>query len=123
MPSSRIVTIAESRVIDGVGNGAVLLGVVDGLAYVHLAPRAEARRFVNGRIENGAFVYDAELAADAVVPADAVLTVAEPAPVGDWVADAVPYYDPSPVPFKWAVFAEAEPELAEQLMPHQWAGE
>jgi hypothetical protein len=32
-------------------------------------------------------------------------------------------YDPTPQPFVWDNFAAAHPELAESLVPHQWAGE
>lgn len=32
-------------------------------------------------------------------------------------------YDPTPEPFRWDVFAEAHPDLAALLMPHQWSGE
>lgn len=110
MRSSHIVSIAPDN-IDG-GSGYVLLGEVDGLAYVHLAPWQEPRTvvFPNGDLTNPQ-------------PDGEGMQAVFESPRPSFYADATIVYDPTPAPFVWAEFAVAHPDLAASLMPHQWAGE
>jgi hypothetical protein len=110
MHSSRIVTIAPDALTEEAG--FVLLGVIDGLAYVHLAPWHEPQTvvFPNGDLTNPQ-------------PSGEGLSGVIESPLPSWATSAVVVYDPSPAPFRWDAFAAAEPDLAASLMPHQWAGE
>lgn len=110
MRSSRIVSIAPDALTEA--SGFVVLGTIDGLAYVHLAPWQEPQTIVfpNGDLTNP----QAE--------GEGMQAVVE-SPLQSWVEDAEVVYDPTPAPFRWEAFAAAEPDLAAVLMPHQWAGE
>jgi hypothetical protein len=110
MRSSRIVTIAPDALTEP--SGFVVLGTIDELAYVHLAPWQEPRAIVfpNGDLTNP----QAE--------GEGMQAVVE-SPLPSWVEDAEVVYDPTPAPFRWDEFAAAHPALADTLTPHQWAGE
>lgn len=125
MPSpSKILTVSPEYITgtDSIA-GAVPLGIIDGLAYVHVAPEAAPVRLVH----TGGNLIDAanyrEVAKGEALPEDAIAMVVGEQPPFPWGDDYTLIYDPSPAPFAWDVFTEAMPELAEQLMPHQWAGE
>lgn len=110
MRSSHIVAIDPAQVHGE--SGYVLLGEINGLAYVHLAPWQEPQAIVfpNGDLTNP------QPSGDGM---QAVIESPRPA----WADEAEVVYDPTPAPFVWAEFAAAHPELAAQLTPHQWAGE
>ena len=110
MRSSHIVSIAPSK-IDG-GSGYVILGEVNGLAYVHLAPWQEPQTIVfpNGDLTNPQTEGDGMVA-----------VIESPRPT--WADEATVVYDPTPAPFVWAEFSDVHPALSAKLTPHQWAGE
>jgi hypothetical protein len=124
MRPSYVITVDPSF-IDGTDavSGAVLLGVIDELAYVHVAPNDPPRRFFGAQLEGGALVYERELAEGEEAPEGATVLVVGEQPPFPWGEEYTVVYDPSPEPFQWDAFAAAEPALAEQLMPNQWFGE
>lgn len=114
MRSSYIATVDPAVIPDEPTNGYVLLGIVDGLAYVHFAPWHEPQQVTAP--------WGATLIAEMVRP--------------EWADDATIFYDPQPAPFRWADFAAQYPHLAASpgldedgeplrpaLMSHAWAGE
>jgi hypothetical protein len=123
MRSSYIATIAPDSLTNE--SGYVLLGTIDGLAYVHFsATRApQTVVFRNGDLTNPQ------------PDGEGMVGVFE-FPRPSFEAQAEVLFDPTPLPFHWADFAAEFPELAESpgddedgnplpspLMPHQWAGE
>jgi hypothetical protein len=118
MHPSRIATIPADAVTEE--SGYVVLGTIDGLAYVHLAPFYDPVRVF---FPNGDLTRPRVLGPDEPDPdAEGMLAVQESVRPS-WAADAVPVFDPSPNPFRWDDFAAAHPDLAATLTPHQWAGE
>jgi hypothetical protein len=116
--------------------GAVLLGVIGGVAYAHIAPYDEPVRLLH----TGGNLIEQDnyrpLADGEDVPEDAVVMVVGEQPPFPWGDDYTLVYDPSPEPFTWDAFALAHPELGASpgtdadgnplpppLMPHMWAGE
>jgi hypothetical protein len=110
MHSSRIVTIAPDALTEE--SGYVLLGTIDGEAYVHLAPWHEPQTIV---FPHGDLT-------DPQPEGEGMQGVVE-SPLPSWASEAVTLYDPTPLPFRWDEFAALHPEVASVLMPHQWAGE
>lgn len=123
MRSSYIATSTPDSLAEE--SGYVMLGTVDGLAYVHFAPETEAQQIVfpNGDLTNP------QLDGEGMV---GIFERSRPS----FEADAKVLYDPTPEPFRWDNFADAFPALAKSpvenadgqplpspLMPHQWAGE
>lgn len=117
-------------------SGAVLLGVIGTLAYVHAAPTIPPRRFVGATLSDGQLIYERELLDGEDAPeGETVLVVGERPPL-PWGEDYALVYDPAPEPFRWDTFAAACPDLAApqgededgnplppRLTPHGWAGE
>lgn len=123
MRPSMIVTLPVTALPEEFTAGYVVLGVVDGLAYVHLAPYAEPQEV---------YFRDGALSAEPNGGQAGVLETPRPA----FAEGADVFYDPAPAAFRWDVFAEAHPALAESpgldaegaplpapLMPHQWSGD
>lgn len=110
MRASYIATIAPDALTDE--PGYVLLGTIDGLAYVHFAPYHEPQTIVfpNGDLTNPQ------------PEGEGMVGVVE-VPRPSFAEDAVVVFDPTPAPFRWADFEAAHPDLAAGLSPHQWAGE
>lgn len=110
MHSSRIVTIAPDALNEE--PGYVLLGIIDGVAYVHLCPWEEPRTIVfpNGDLTNPQ-------------PEGEGMQGVVESPLPSWVAASESFYDPMPEPFRWDAFAAMHPDVASVLMPHCWAGE
>ena len=118
MNPSRIVTIDAEALTEE--SGYVLLGIIDGLAYVHLAPYTDPVRVF---FPNGDLTRPRVLGPDEPDPdAEGTLAVQESVRPS-WADAATILYNPSPDPFRWDVFAAAFPDLADTLTPHQWAGE
>lgn len=124
MRSSYIIT-TDPQYISGTDtiNGAVLLGIIDDLAYVHIAPNDPPRRFLNAQLVDGTLTFERELAPDEAAPDGATIMVVGEYPPFPWGEDYAVVFDPEPVPFQWTLFEAAEPDIAAQLMPNQWAGE
>lgn len=121
--SSYVVAVDSALVVDGTPAGTVALGVVDGLAYLHVQPTVAPRRFVGAMLADGEIRYERELAPGEPEPDEGfVLVVGEPVSL-PWRDDVALVYDPTPSPFAWDEFAAAHPEIAGQCVPHAWANE
>jgi len=122
MRPSMIVTLPVTALPEEPTAGYVVLGVVDGLAYVHLAPYAEPQEV---------YFRDGALSAEPNGGQAGVLETPRPA----FAEGAEVFYDPAPDAFRWDVFAAAHPDLTTEqtswlgearppkLMAHQWMGE
>lgn len=131
MASSHIVTLSPDALTDE--SGGVLLGIVDGLAYVHIGPLADPVRVF---FPNGDLTRPQVLAPNEPDPEAPGMIAIQETPRPSYLANADVLYDPTPAPFRWAEFADAFPALATSLgddpdgtplppvlTPHQWAGE